>query len=110
MHPFKGTSGLNFLIMLGILEENSMLCTCFLDDSPAEHEMEILPRARTDLEEDEVLRTIRERFSRVRNSPNDGIPDDTLFDGIVGGSAGCVEKNKRNGSVWGRGRGRGPNL
>ena len=94
--------------MRGKLEDNPMLCTCFLDALPAVYLMEILPRARkTDLESEKAMHTKRERCMHVLNCPSDVVPDNVLVGVNVERYAVFVGRKGRNSASGRRGRGRG---
>ena len=74
---------------------------------PLKHEVGVRHlTGKTDLGREEILRTIRERFTHVPKCQKDGAPDHDLSGGNAGGHAGVVERNGRNGAGGGRGRGR----
>ena len=85
-----------------------MLYTCFLDALLAEYEVEVgKPAGMTGLGREEIVRTIRERFTHVHQRQKDGASDHALVGGNAGGHAGRGERNGRNGTGGDRGCGRG---
>ena len=80
----------------------------FLDALPAEGEGEVGQLAgMTDLGREEIMCTIRERFTYVHQRQKGGVLDHSLVGGDVGRHSGRGTRNGRNGAGGGRGCGRG---